>query len=247
MGESVPFDRIADRYDDTRGGLERGHRVAADLAPHLAAGAVLEVGVGTGLVAVGLRELGRTVIGVDLSLPMLRRAHARLGPVVVVADAAMLPLPDQSVADVVLVHVLHLVGDLRAVIVDAARVLTRGGRLLAVHAAPRTRPDELTRATDRLRPLRDRRADGPAAVAEVAESVGLRTVVQQQTSEQHASHTPNELADLIQTRTWSFLWEVPADEWAKTVEPVIAALRGLSEPDRARHQVSRTTLSIFEK
>ena len=67
MTGSIPFDRVAGTYDETRGGLDRGRRLArilAELLPERAR--LLEVGVGTGAVAAGLTELGRTVVGVDL-------------------------------------------------------------------------------------------------------------------------------------------------------------------------------------
>ena len=76
---SLSFDRIADRYDESRGGTARGERVAADLVPWLAPGRVLEVGVGTGIVAAALAARGLPVYGVDLSQAMLRRAVDRVG------------------------------------------------------------------------------------------------------------------------------------------------------------------------
>jgi len=49
---SLSFDRVADEYDATRGGEERGEHVAADLEPWLSGGGpVLEAGAGTGVVA----------------------------------------------------------------------------------------------------------------------------------------------------------------------------------------------------
>ncbi|MGH3657634.1 MAG: class I SAM-dependent methyltransferase, partial [Micromonosporaceae bacterium] len=107
MAESVSFDRVADVYDATRGGLTRGRRIAADIAPSLVPGITLEVGVGTGVVSRGLTELGHRMIGVDISQAMLAKAHARLGPVVARADASALPVPGGRVGNVVFVHVLH--------------------------------------------------------------------------------------------------------------------------------------------
>jgi len=43
--------------------------------------------VGTGVVALGLRRRGRTVLGLDLSAPMLAKAASRLGPVVIRSGA----------------------------------------------------------------------------------------------------------------------------------------------------------------
>lgn len=96
---SIAFDRVADEYDETRGGAERGRLTAKDLAPWLAPGSVLDVGVGTGVVATGLRDLGREVMGVDLATGMLSRARQRLGPRVALADARALPDPDRPRTD----------------------------------------------------------------------------------------------------------------------------------------------------
>jgi ubiquinone/menaquinone biosynthesis C-methylase UbiE len=88
---SISFDRAAPTYDATRGGLERGVYLADSIVPHLRPGPVLEVGVGTGAVAVAVRERGHPVVGVDLSPAMLALAQPRLGPRVAVADGFRLP------------------------------------------------------------------------------------------------------------------------------------------------------------
>ena len=52
------FDAIAEHYDETRGGERRGQEYADDIDAHLPAGdgPILEIGVGTGVVALGLRR-----------------------------------------------------------------------------------------------------------------------------------------------------------------------------------------------
>ena len=82
MRTSISFDALADVYDETRGGLARGHNYAKALGAHLTPGqTVLEVGMGTGAVSAGLHALGHPVVGVDLAPKMLAKAAARLGPV----------------------------------------------------------------------------------------------------------------------------------------------------------------------
>src|ERR1700683_1981702 len=58
------FDQLAEHYDETRGGETRGEEYAADIHAYLPSGdgPILEIGVGTGVVALGLRRLGRTVV-----------------------------------------------------------------------------------------------------------------------------------------------------------------------------------------
>jgi ubiquinone/menaquinone biosynthesis C-methylase UbiE len=54
---SIAFDAVAKSYDATRGGMERGRRMAATLTELLPAdGPLLEIGVGTGLVAASLAQ-----------------------------------------------------------------------------------------------------------------------------------------------------------------------------------------------
>jgi ubiquinone/menaquinone biosynthesis C-methylase UbiE len=144
---SLSFERIADRYDATRGGEQRGRRTAASLAPLLdPLCPVLEVGIGTGVVALGLRDLGFTVIGVDLSPAMAQRARRRLGPVVAVADAAHLPVDAAAVEQAVSVWLLHLVADRAAVLAEVARALRPGGQYLVSSARVRVPPqDEIER------------------------------------------------------------------------------------------------------
>ena len=110
---SVVFDQIADRYDESRGGMARGRDFASVVAPLLPATDVtVELGIGTGIVAAALGERGHHVVGVDLSAPMLARAHARLGPRVARADVHRLPFGNAGVAAVVSVWVLHLVHEM---------------------------------------------------------------------------------------------------------------------------------------
>ncbi|XVQ82884.1 class I SAM-dependent methyltransferase [Microbispora siamensis] len=247
MTQAMSFDRVADSYDEMRGGLERGRQSAACLAPHLVAGTTLEVGVGTGVVAAGLRELGHPVIGVDISEPMLHRAHERLGGRVARADARALPLPRGTVANVVFVHVLHLVGDMAAAVAEAARVLRPGGRLAAVHGSPVADPDELVEALDRLAPLQPPRPDTPEGLLSAGEAAGLRPVEQHFAAEYEKATSPAELAESIERRVPPYLWHVPDDVWRDVVVPVVAGLRALPDPDRPRVQTWRSMCTVLEK
>ena len=73
MDGSVAFDRAAEYYDSTRGLSDAGVvRQTELLAGELGGrGRVVEIGVGTGQVALPLHDAGIPVVGMDLSSPML--------------------------------------------------------------------------------------------------------------------------------------------------------------------------------
>ena len=126
------YDGIAERYDDTRGGERRGDEFATELDRRLPAGSgpVLEIGVGTGVVSLGLRRRGRVVLGLDVSGSMLARASSRLGPVVIRGDARVQPVRSRSVPHAVSVWVLQHIDPPRALFDEVARILRPGGRYL---------------------------------------------------------------------------------------------------------------------
>lgn len=138
MSGSVPFDRAIEYYDRTRGLSDDAAReMTALLAAELQGrGRCLEVGVGTGLVALPLAAAGLPMVGVDLSAPMLgklvEKAGGRAPFPLVRADATRLPFADDRLGGAVVRHVLHLVPDWRRVISELVRVLAAGGVVLVV-------------------------------------------------------------------------------------------------------------------
>jgi SAM-dependent methyltransferase len=96
MSTTARYDGYADWYD-TEFQPERPTESWETLVRLLGkpAGALIEVGCGTGAYTVGLAELGWDVTGVDLSEDMLRRA-AEKGVRTVQADATALPFADAS-------------------------------------------------------------------------------------------------------------------------------------------------------
>lgn len=233
-GDAVPFDRIADRYDATRGGVERGGRLAAGLAPWLRPGLVVEVGAGTGAVALPLTELGHPVVGVDLSLPMLRGARARLGPRVAVGDGYAPPIRPASVANVVVVWVTQLVPDLPGFLGSVGGLLVPGGRLVVVPAGYPPQ-DEMGRVTRPMSEVLRPRRDAPDQLAAAAGGCGLHVVAAETIGLDDLWYTsPAEQADQLEARSWSILWDVPDETWQRHVAPTIASLRALPDPDRLR-------------
>lgn len=228
-GASLAFDRVADEYDATRG-LPPGvpEQVAAlfvqagGLAPDAR---VLEVGIGTGRIALPLAAHVDAVVGVDLSAPMLarlraKRAGARVWPVR--GDATRIPFADARFDAAVAVHVFHLIPGWRDVLRELARVLRPGGALLhGVTGIPsgelvrmfsqRGIEDRGVRADERDRFLAESgwRRDGEPASLPYAQRIDLREVIA-----------------MVERRSWSRLWDLPDD--------AIAALA-----ERAREEIRR--------
>jgi ubiquinone/menaquinone biosynthesis C-methylase UbiE len=244
--ESVSFDRIADRYDETRGGEKRGRELSGEVAKWLVPGTSLEVGVGTGLIAQGLTDRGASVVGVDISPAMLARAHARLGPRVAIGDAMALPVATGSVANVYFVWVLHLVGDVGATLAEAARVLRPGGRVIVLHGTPRQRT-ELDEALAPLAPFRTIRQDETDTIAELARGMGLTEVHRGYTEGYPLRESPAYVAEQMERKTWSWLWKLDETQWQSVAVPTIAALRAMPDPDREREFLTDQPILVLSR
>jgi ubiquinone/menaquinone biosynthesis C-methylase UbiE len=100
-------------------------------------GITLDLGCGEGRFPRDLEQRGHQVIGVDASATLLEHARAAdPGGDYRVADAAALPLADDSVQVVTALLSLHDMDDMDGAIREAARVLTVGGRLCAAIVHP---------------------------------------------------------------------------------------------------------------
>jgi len=242
---AISFDRVAHRYDETRGGERRGRELAAEIRPWLAPGRVLEVGVGTGVVATALAAAGTTIHGVDVSAEMARRAYGRLGPRLALGDAICLPVRDACVDTVLFVWALHLVGDVAAALSEAARALRPGGRIIAVHGPPEPESTDLNDAVAALDGTRRARPDAPEALAAAAAAAGLGTLHEGWTRSYLLARTPNETADDIEDKVWSYLWQLDEEAWREEAVPVIRTLRALPEPDRPRPYGQRHRLTVL--
>lgn len=142
---SIAFERAAEYYDDTRSISQEAQAAVSDvLGGELRGrGRVLEIGVGTGLIALPLHEAGVPIVGIDLSASMLRKLGEKAGGrarfPLVIGDATCLPFPDDAFGGAIGRHVLHLIPNWRDAVTELVRTVRPGGVLLlniGVHGGP---------------------------------------------------------------------------------------------------------------
>ncbi len=237
------YDDVAECYDASRGGEQRGADFAEQLDTRLPSdeGPILEVGVGTGVISLGLARRGRSVIGVDVASAMLARAHSRLGPVLARGDARRLPFGNGSVPHAVSVWVVHAVDPPEALFAEVFRVLRPGGRYLV---CPTNRIPE----GDPVKPILDAmftRAcclhptwrQNPVTAADImawAMQAGFEGRVE--TFESRAWETSSdELVDSINRRVWPALQGLDEQTFQTVTKPAIDAIRLLPEGPITQH------------
>jgi SAM-dependent methyltransferase len=252
---SIAFDRAAGYYDESRGFSPEAGELIADRIEAAAgpAGLLLEVGVGTGRIALPLHRRGHRIVGADLSRPMLDRYRAKAAaeglapPAVLLADATRLPFPDASFDAVLEVHVLHLVPGWERALAEVRRVLAPGGVLLRGRGGsyqhrvgnPRDqvidRFDELAMAGDRtprhVGASQDQVLGHLAAIGGRVEP--LEPVVWRE------QETYGEALRWIEQRVFSYQWRLPDEVWRAAAARVRAEFEAahddLDAPRPARH------------
>lgn len=131
--ESISFDRATAYYDRTRGMSTRTVEAVTSLLMNEIGerDPVLEIGIGTGRIALPLKERGADMFGVDLSPKMLEVLRSKSTEVpVAVADATRLPFPDASFGAALGCHVLHLIPRWRSALEELVRVARPGAVVL---------------------------------------------------------------------------------------------------------------------
>ncbi|MEE4639689.1 MAG: class I SAM-dependent methyltransferase [Wenzhouxiangella sp.] len=130
--------RVAAQYDALRGhppavSDDIGLAIASRLGERAK---VLELGVGTGRIALPVAAAGCEVFGVDLSSHMLSALSRRLkvdglsGIHLVRSDITALPFRAAAFDAAMAVHVLHLVSDWAGVLAQVSRLVRPGGQLM---------------------------------------------------------------------------------------------------------------------
>jgi SAM-dependent methyltransferase len=135
----VSFDRVADIYDTTRWipepDLARIVDTLVEVTQATPATRFLELGIGTGRIALPIARRGFDYTGIDISERMMavlreKSAAGQVNVHLVTGDVTRLPFEAASFDVVIAVHVLHLIPDWMEALLEARRVLKPGGRFV---------------------------------------------------------------------------------------------------------------------
>lgn len=204
---------------------------------------MVEIGVGTGVVALGLQRRGFSVVGVDLSAPMLAFAAGRLGPAVVRADACVLPFPNDSIANAVSVWVVHAVASRHALFLEVARVLRTGGRYLV---CPTNRsPDgdvfdqiitSMYQRAETVHPAWRYRPVDVTEIGQMATEAALQMHVEHFAPRQWETSAAEHIQNIVD-RAWPALIGLDDDAFRYVTEPALESLRALPDGPIVKHSM----------
>lgn len=272
MSQSVSFDPVADRYDETRvippyamPVIARGLLHLGEISP---GGMLLEIGIGTGRISLPLLAEGANVTGVDISPRMVERLHAkydamraaeplhRWGTLTTqITDITALPLPGETFDAAVAVHVLHLVPDWRRALDEVLRVLKPGGAFL-LGQEQRESDDVNNRVQNQWIAIGQELGysatypgAGYSTILSEARGRGLR-VDEHPLTAWEVQASPRDVLRWIGERTWSRTWAVPDDIFAESIRRLTAwAEREYPDTlDRRQHMpISFTVARIRHK
>jgi ubiquinone/menaquinone biosynthesis C-methylase UbiE len=225
---SVVFDRAVGFYDQTRGlpqHIEQWLVQAAHANIGLVPGSsMLEIGVGTGRIALPFVEQGYRYTGADLSRQMMQtlRNKARgLSINLVQADVAQLPLGNHAFDAVVAVHIFHLVSQWAEAMDEVQRVIRPGGVLLHGHnrrvddSPQHQLREHMTKRATELQPQQDQRLSWSEVNQKLRQHFGTP---QEYTSPTwRTTQTSQAIIDQFANRVWSSTWQLKDDVLAEAV------------------------------
>ncbi|WP_117238571.1 class I SAM-dependent methyltransferase [Thermus sediminis] len=219
--------RVAYAYDRLRAyPPEVAGRIATAMG-HAVAGrgeepVLLELGVGTGRIALPLIARGYRYIALDLDPAMLEVFQRKAAGVMrkvrfLLADAREIPLPEASVHAVIAVHLWHLLPDWQRALAEALRVLKPGGVLLEgwdqLASGPECRLQERWRellAEEGVLVERGLHRRRLSEVGEALRRLGLRPRTREVVAWRE-ERTPREALEALSERLYSFTKGVPEE------------------------------------
>lgn len=240
--ESVKFDRAVDYYDQTRG-FPPGEETAVgaliarvgSLSP---SSRVLEIGVGTGRIALPVAPRVGAYYGIDLSRGMMERLKAKHNgePIYVVeGDATRLPYPDKAFDGAVAVHVFHLIPGWRDVLRELERVLKPGAPLVHGWAQRDEAYHHLWDAWNAALPSRPPDVGAQwRQTPTFLEDEGWQPVGEPQSHTYTVERSPLDVLNWARQRLWSSTWRLTDDEIERGAAAMQAAIEAeYANPEQA--------------
>jgi len=229
--ESLSFERAADFYDETRGfppGVEtHAAQLIVDVGGLSTESHVLEVGVGTGRIAIPVLPHVGHYTGVDLAVPMMQKLREKPGGQqvgLIAGDITALPLRGGYFDAVIAVHVFHLVPGWRQALQEVGRVLKADGVLLDCYNS--------SKHHNVFRPLWD--AWNAAIPSQKRDPIGVNTQenpeyltdagFEPMSETQHYAYEvklkPSEFLRRLRQRIWSRLWLLSDEDLEKGITAI---------------------------
>lgn len=222
------FDRAVHYYDSTRGFPPEHIPIISELLTRAggltATSHVLEIGIGTGRMALPLLPHVGGITGVDIAPLMIEALRAKPGGDQIrlaLADSAHLPFVDASFDAVLLVHILHLVDDLDGTMREMRRILKPDGVILSGWS--RSVEHNLFNEMRQLwqQEMTEAKRDNWDKVESAFERTGFQRRTDDFTHEYIRQHSPQNFIDKFAERMWSSTWD-----WSDAeIESTTAKLR----------------------
>jgi len=215
---SVSFDRIADRYDTTRGYPEH---IMTDILGALDGelrkeDCILDAGMGTGRFTQPLQARGYRIVGVDIAQRMIAKAKEKGVENTLRANLLALPFQDRAFDKTISIHVLHLIKNWKNALVEIGRV-TKEEFISVAFNKEESPAQEIRNAYDRACEELGHSMRHPGMRERELPDVLQPDMVKPIVLHEH----PVDVRNLIQefeTRTYSSQWTVPEEIHDQAIE-----------------------------
>lgn len=250
--ESVKFDRAADYYDRTRGfppgeELPIAHLIA-QAGRFSEASRVLEIGVGTGRIAIPVSPYIGSYVGLDLSRPMMDKLRDKQsGQPIYLAegDATRLPLPDSAFDGAVVCHVFHLIPNWQAALAELERTLRPDAPLVHIWSGDTETFQPLWDAWNAALPEKSNLDYGVSWRKQPNFLVdeGWQPQGEVLTHSYPMETTIDQFLSILKGRIWSACWRYTDDELAQGIAAMEAVIPS-AYPERDKPVIRTTTVYV---
>ena len=243
-------------YDRTRALSERAQREVVSLlgAELRDRQPCLEVGVGTGRMALPLYESGVEIAGIDLSEEMMAKLVDKSGGrapfPLVVGDAVALPFRDESFGAGLVCHVLHLINHWPAALLELVRVVRPGGVILIDWGGwgrgwSREITDRFCKEAGVRLPFPLNEGE-PPRIGQIMRSLGTRARDLPPVQDVQTGTVATQI-ERLRSAIYSFTWGLGEEERRRAAEAVLPwAKERFGDLDEARRMEREVTWHAFD-